>query len=87
MRSTDGQGGIVTLSVDGEAVGQIELADRSGIAVRGGADVGADQYSPVTGSYEAPFEFGGTIHVLEVKIVPRGELPRAPTPEEASEAG
>ena len=86
MTSTDGPAGIVTLSVDGQDAGRIEIPDRSGIAVRGGADVGADQYSPVTGSYEAPFEFGGTIHVLEVKIVPRGELPRAPTPEEASEA-
>ncbi len=79
--------GVVTLSVNGEAAGTIAIPDTSGIAVRGGADVGADHYSPVTGSYDAPFEFSGTIHVLDVQIEPRVRLPRAMSAEEASEAG
>ncbi len=87
MSANDGNGGVVTLLANGEVVGQVEIPDRRGIAVRGGADVGADQYSPVTDAYEAPFEFEGTIHVVDVRVTPEGELPRAMTPEEESEAG
>ena len=86
LSSGPDKSGVVTLTVDGQDVGRIKIPDVSGIAVRGGADVGGDHYSPVSGNYEAPFEFTGTIHVLDVKVSPRGELPRAPTPEEASEA-
>ena len=87
LSSGSGKTGVVTLSVDGAEVGRIEIPDTSGIAVRGGADLGADQYSPVTDSYEAPFRFSGTIHVVDVKIEPKVTLPRAMTQEEASEAG
>ena len=80
------KGGVVTLSVDGQVSAQIDVPDLAGIAVRGGADVGADLYSPVSDHYEAPFAFSGTIHVLDVKVTPKGEMPRVPTPEEASEA-
>ena len=86
LNSGGGGSGVVTLSVDGEDVGVIEIPVLRGIAVRGGADVGADHYSPVTNSYEAPFEFGGTIHVVDVQITPRGEIPRPRTPQEASES-
>ena len=87
LSSSADKSGVVTLSVNGEAAGTIAIADTSGIAVRGGADVGADHYSPVTGSYDPPFEFSGTIHVLDVQIEPRVRLPRAMSAEEASEAG
>ena len=86
MTSNEGTGGIVAFSVDGRDAGRVQIPDLAGIGVRGGADVGADQYSPVSESYEAPFEFSGTIHVVDVRIVPTVELPRVPTPEEASEA-
>ncbi|MCY3839333.1 MAG: arylsulfatase [Gammaproteobacteria bacterium] len=87
MSSGSDKTGVVTLSVDEVEVGRIEIPDTSGIAVRGGADLGADQYSPVTDSYEAPFRFSGTIHVVDVKIEPKVTLPRAMSAEEASEAG
>lgn len=87
LSSSSGKTGAATLSVDREVVGRVEIPDTSGIAVRGGADVGADQYSPVTDSYEAPFEFSGTIRVVDVKIEPRVQLPRPMSAEEASEAG
>ena len=86
LSSQTGGRGVVTLSVDGRDVGQVDIPSLGGIAVRGGADIGADRLSPVSQSYEAPFEFSGTIHVVDVKITPRGELPRAPTPVEESEA-
>ena len=87
LTASEGGRGVVTLSADGQAVGRIDIPDVGGIAVRGGADLGADHYSPVTGSYEAPFEFSGTIHVVDVKVRPIGEFPRPQTPAEASHAG
>ena len=87
LTSAPDKSGTVTLGANGETIGQVEIPDVTGIAVRGGADVGADHYSPVTASYEAPFEFQGTIHVLDVRVTPRGSLPRAPSPAEASESG
>ncbi|MYD54106.1 MAG: sulfatase-like hydrolase/transferase [Chloroflexi bacterium] len=87
LASSADKSGVVTLFVDGEESGTIAIPDTSGIAVRGGADIGADHYSPTTGSYEAPFEFAGTIHVLDVRVTPRGTLPRPQTPREASESG
>ena len=87
MSSKAGGAGVVTFSIDGQDAGQVEVPDTSGIGVRGGADVGGDQYSPVSESYEAPFEFEGVIHVIDVKITPKVKLPRAMTAEEASESG
>ena len=87
VTTTTRPAGFVTLFVDGRTAGRVDIPDLGGIAVRGGADVAADHLSPVTPSYDAPFEFTGTIHVVDVKITPRGSSPRPPTPEEASEAG
>ena len=86
MTTTTRPAGFVTLFVDGLTAGRIDIPDLGGIAVRGGADVAGDHLSPVTSSYEAPFEFTGTIHVVDVKITPRLTVPRAMTPEEESEA-
>ncbi len=86
VTTTTRPAGYVTLFVDGLQAGRIEIPDLGGIAVRGGADVAADHLSPVTPSYEAPFEFSGTIHVVDVKITPRVNVPRAMTSEEESEA-
>ena len=85
--TSSGGPGVVTFSINGQDAGQMEIPDIRGIGVRGGADVGADNYSPVSDSYQAPFEFSGTIHVVDVKIDPKVKLPRAMTPEEESEAG
>jgi len=43
---------------------------RGGFGGRGGADIGSDRKSPVTSSYEAPFEFDGTIHELTLEVTP-----------------
>jgi len=87
LSSQADRSGVVTLLIDGQEAGRIEIADVSGIAVRGGADVGADHYSPVTSSYDAPFEFDGTIHMVDVTVSPTGQLSRPQTPREASESG
>ena len=64
--------GHVTLRLNGERVaeGDIPFLVRGGFGGRGGADVGSDRKSPVTDSYEPPFEFDGTIHTLEVQVAP-----------------
>jgi len=87
MTSNEAREGVVNFTVNGRDAGQVEIADITGIGVRGGADVGADNYSPVSDTYAAPFEFTGTIHVVDVKIEPKVKLPRTMTLEEASEAG
>ncbi len=64
--------GHVTLRLNGERVaeGDIPFLVRGGFGGRGGADVGSDRKSPVTDSYEPPFDFDGTIHTLEVQVTP-----------------
>ena len=46
LSSQTGGRGVVTLSVDGQEAGQVEIPNLGGIAVRGGADIGADRLLP-----------------------------------------
>ena len=64
--------GHVTLTLNGRtfAEGGVPFLVRGGFGGRGGADIGSDRKSPVTDSYEAPFEFQGTIHELTVEVTP-----------------
>ncbi|MYA01185.1 MAG: arylsulfatase [Chloroflexi bacterium] len=64
--------GHVTIRLNGEAVGEgdVPFLVRGGFGGRGGADIGSDRKSPVTSSYEAPFEFDGTIHELTLEVTP-----------------
>ena len=79
-------GGVLTLVIDGSDVGSVDVPSLAGAAGRGGADVGLDRLSPVTSSYEAPFRFTGTIHGLEVNVVPfRGSTPTVPPDQESSD--
>ena len=64
--------GHVTLSIDGEIVGEgmVPIALRRSLIGHQMMDIGADERSPVSESYEAPFAFQGTIHSLEVAVTP-----------------
>ncbi|MYD53430.1 MAG: arylsulfatase [Chloroflexi bacterium] len=64
--------GHVTIRLNGEPVGEgdVPFLVRGGFGGRGGADIGSDRKSPVTSSYEAPFEFDGTIHELTLEVTP-----------------
>ena len=64
--------GHVTIRLNGEraAEGDVPFLVRGGFGGRGGADIGSDRKSPVTDSYEAPFEFDGTIHELRLEVTP-----------------
>ena len=74
--------GRVTLSIDGEVVaeGEVPLVVDRVLIGHGGMEFGRDGYSPVSDAYEPPFEFGGTIHSVEVAVEPWAE------PSEAQEA-
>ena len=64
--------GHVTVRINGEraGAGEVPFLVRGGFGGRGGADIGSDRKSPVTDSYEPPFEFEGTIHELTIEVTP-----------------
>jgi arylsulfatase A-like enzyme len=76
-----GKGGTGTLLVDGKAVasGRIERTQCCAFSADEGADVGADEGTPVTEDYKVPAKFTGTIDEVtidlqEVKAADRGEV-------------
>ena len=57
----------------GAAAGETRIPELVGRTIhqrRGGGSFGLDRLSPVSDSYEAPFPFSGTIHVVETGITP-----------------
>ena len=64
--------GRVTLSIDGETVGTgvVPVALRSFLIGHTMMDIGADERSPVSDSYDAPFPFQGAINSLEIEVTP-----------------
>jgi arylsulfatase len=62
--------GVSTLYINGEEAGSIEVVTQSAVySFEEGLEVGRDPQTPVTDSYESPFEFNGTLEkvVLDVK--------------------
>ena len=64
--------GRVTLSIDGQTVGTgvVPVALRSFLIGHTMMDIGADERSPVSDSYDAPFPFQGAINSLEIEVTP-----------------
>jgi arylsulfatase A-like enzyme len=63
------QKGIITLLINGKECGSMEVPS----VLRGsstGMSLGRDNLSPVTADYRAPFPFSGTIHRVEVTLLP-----------------
>jgi arylsulfatase len=71
-----GAAGRGQLYIDGELVGQVEMAVTNPImlGLASGVAVGADGGAPVTDEYEPPFEFTGKIHKVVIDV--SGELIR-----------
>ena len=70
LTKVDRASGIGELSVDGAAVGSVQIPR----IIRGwmpfsGMSVGADPGAPVGTSYESPFRFTGTLHRVEVQLL------------------
>jgi len=71
-----GAAGRGQLYIDGELVGQVEMAVTNPImlGLASGVAVGADAGAPVTDEYEPPFKFTGTLHKVVIDV--SGELIR-----------
>ena len=54
--------------VQGKEVGDVGIADTTRMSSMRGVDVARDQDAPVTDLYEAPFDFTGTIHSVEIQV-------------------
>jgi len=69
-----GKAGTVTLMVDGEQVGTVELRRTVPLAFTASEtfDVGIDLGAPVAEAYaeRRPFAFNGTIHTVKVAMTP-----------------
>jgi arylsulfatase len=65
-----GKGGVGTLFVNGKeiATGRIEQTQCCAFSVDEGADVGADEGTPVTEAYKVPFKFTGKIAAVTIEL-------------------
>ena len=65
-----GKGAVGTLFVNGKnvATGRIERTQCCGFSADEGADVGADEGTPVTEAYKVPFRFSGKISQVTVEL-------------------
>jgi arylsulfatase A-like enzyme len=65
-----GKGGLGTLFVNGQSVatGRIERTQCCAFSADEGADVGADEGTPVTEAYEVPFRFTGKIAQVTIEL-------------------
>ena len=73
-----GKGGIGAIFVNGKSVatGRIEQTQCCAFSSDEGADVGADEGTPVTAAYEVPFKFTGNIAkvTIELKEMKKSDL-------------
>jgi arylsulfatase len=65
-----GKGGVGTLSVNGKnvATGRIDRTQCCAYSADEGADVGADEGTPVTEAYKVPFKFTGKIAAVTIEL-------------------
>lgn len=65
-----GKGGAGTIFVDGKnvATGRIERTQFGIFSADEGADVGADEGTPVTEAYKVPFKFTGKIRQVTIEL-------------------
>ena len=75
----DGDTGTITLFIDGQACGAIQVPYVMRMISSTGMDIGKDTLSPVTDDYKAPFAFAGRILRFDV------DLPRYRRPQEKQE--
>jgi len=77
-----GKGGAGTLYVNGKnvATGRIDQTQCCAFSADEGADVGADEGTPVTEAYQVPFKFTGKIDKVTIEL-------KEMTPSVANEAG
>ena len=62
--------GAFKLIVEGKEVDTVGIADTTRMSSMRGVDVGRDQDAPVTDLYQAPFDFTGVIHSVDIQLEP-----------------
>ena len=70
----DGRSGWLEVSIDGAACGRADIPVYLSTFTSTGISVGMDHGSPVSGRYEAPFTFTGTLHDVTIQL-PGGSDP------------
>jgi arylsulfatase len=60
--------GTFTFMVNGSAVDTLDVADVTRIPKMRGVEIGRNRHSPIATSYQAPFEFVGTIYSVEIYL-------------------
>src|SRR5690606_35828982 len=73
----NGRGATVTLLVDGEPCGSMEVPFAMFIMSSTGPSIGEDHGSQVSPLYNGPFPFQGTFHRLDVQLVSRADDAKA----------
>jgi len=69
LRRGAGRTGSISLEVDGQPAGTVEVALVMTMISSVGASIGYNHGSAVSDRYEAPFAFGGTLHSLEIQLI------------------
>lgn len=69
FRRGAGRAGSISLEVDGQRAGTVELPLLMMMISSVGASIGYNHGSAVSERYEAPFAFGGTLHSLEIQLI------------------
>ena len=71
----EGSAGRAALSVDGSTCGEMTVPFAMHIISSVGSSVGYDHGSPVSGRYQGPFPFEGTLEKVEITVVHKGAPP------------
>ena len=69
FRRGAGRAGSISLEVNGQRAGTVELPMLMMMISSVGASIGYNHGSAVSDRYEAPFTFGGTLHSLEIQLI------------------
>ena len=69
--------GTIELTVNGQTAGQADLSFMMRMMSSLGASVGYDHGSAVSGRYQAPFSFTGTLHQVEIQLASRSRAETA----------
>jgi len=86
LRRGAGRSGSISIEVNGEPAGAVELPLVMMMISSVGASVGYNHGSAVSARYRAPFTFSGLLHSLEIQLID-GEDPTAQQARAASEMG
>jgi arylsulfatase A-like enzyme len=69
LRRGAGRSGSISLEVDGQPAGIVEVPLVMMMISSVGASIGYNHGSAVSARYEAPFAFSGTLHSLEIQLI------------------